>query len=250
MDRTAEDVARRLRGSGTTDYDTNRKIAHMKVTSRLYSDSLQSIQKNYQLGDMGAAGAELRAVFEDTNLLSETMKNEEQVAGLNVPDSLGVIPESGTLSLATVTDTVLGEHIQPTIISKLVDFSGRFADALEALDLPSLGISAPRTEGSQHADHFTHTQVSGDDKSEHHLFTNHQIPLKHAVHHQHERGSSLPRVSNFFSARDQEAIMVNHQLRRDALGTCAPGCDLEDTSCLCERLFGCVRDMEVMDKTV
>jgi hypothetical protein len=151
------------------------------------------------------------------------------------------------VALKNVPDEMLGEAILPSVLDKLVEFSGEFVESFDDADLSVIAPTVREKVLQLNMNHFAHTH-RGNENGGFDFLSHPEASFKHHMHH-NRKGFSLPKISSFCSANDHEIIMAKHQVRQDALGedVCQPKYEITDWEGNCNELFHCVSDMTPND---
>ena len=241
---------------GPKNMDSVATMTEAKDIIKSHLDSMQTIQKHLQDGDQEGAGFAFKSLAGDAASLVATRKDLKGI-NVNEVDFSTSLDTTHFLNLDDIPGDKLVQFIPIEVISELVENTKTVHDLLGGID-PSIFSATQSHEGSKNK-HFYQDRFFGGESSfrfpqssanaNHHASNFFKSPssIKKLLRHQRSRmaGSiSMPKLSKFTNFHNDDIIMAKHQLRVDALGdTCAPTCEIEDDSCMCERLFECVNEM-------
>jgi len=217
----------------------------------------------------------LRSTIGNVDKLVQTSKETKQIEGLDhLPDPVYEVSntDSPNLDINKIPNSVLGEHLQPKIFDELYSFSKDFSDSMDGEDFSYLSKKwnnhrrqAPaKPTAKDEPSHFEFGSNGFQFDQSSFMFNSDPSFDKSGffgstkiAQHIHEKmrsglkGFSLPSLSNFVSVHDHAIVMEKHQARQNALGdVCQPQCEVNDSTCNCNKLFDCVRDMTEYDLAV
>ena len=212
--------------------------------------------------DVEAAGSELKAVVGDVMSLAkaaEETKDMPKISHNHPPRPLADPPKAlaetfkNLPSLEEIPDSMIGKLFQNNMaFDEITDFASTFAELLDRLDLSILhgtdetllklndGPSETFLFDTNPSEGFSFcSDLSGGHGG---IFNDRPFLFQGIDHHQ--RGFSLPDMSNFLSDYEYGIVMEKHQLRKEAIGDiCLPKCNVTEEECNCKKLFGCVQNM-------
>ena len=253
-------------------------IDHVKDFVKSLSGNLQTIQNHYREGKSDEAGKALKAIIGDSDSFVQTTKEMKQIEGLENE----MFVESGNsgeiLNIEDISDSMLGEQIQPQIFDDIVKLSKEFTESLEDIDLSQYAQASSKKkpnirpkstyhhekkpftneyfqDGQFDFSSFTKTSTNPSDFNSAAGVFNGFIanPTAKSIYkqvHFQGKGISLPKISTFVSVRDHGKVMSKHRIRQQAMDVCLPNCEVSDTECNCERLFDCAQKLDEYDMAV
>ena len=252
---------------GSNDVDSAAVITEVKDILELHLDSMLSIQKNLHDGDKEGAGFALKSMVGDVDSLVEMGEEGKVIDSLELPTSVG----GNSLNKNDIPNDQLVQFIQPQVFDEIVEHAQNLRKIFKGIDLSVFPTSPShehlKTKGFRRDDTFKfesdpfgfgsagggHQSIPNGNFHPNDFFKNPSLVKNLLNRHKASNGGdfSTPNLSKFTNFHNDNIIMAKHQIRLDALGdTCAPRCDLEDSSCNCKRLFECVGDMTEYDLAV
>mmetsp|Transcript_6098 Transcript_6098/g.13359 ORF Transcript_6098/g.13359 Transcript_6098/m.13359 type:complete len:2718 (-) Transcript_6098:69-8222(-) len=244
---------------GFDGMDPAEVVSEVKQVLAEHLNNIIPLHQHIRNNNREEAGSEIKSMVDDASMLVDMSIELQEEKKLSSPGN--------SFSFDDVANDQLAQFIPAELFDNLVQHTQDIHDMLDETDLSTL--SAPHShrplkrdrfepQESGHVDslfefigHPTFIQSVPNGKLHPNNFFTDPSSVKKFLHLNRASSGSMPKLGKYTNFHNNDIIMSKHQLRLDALGNiCAHSCKLENSTCLCSRLFDCVRNMTEYDLAV